>query len=64
MLEAEKRNLNELPATLSVDQAASIMGVSRNTMYDVVKERNLAIRVGEKRLRVVRDRLIDYLETA
>jgi hypothetical protein len=57
-------NYAELPLTISVEQFAGLIGVSRSLAYAIVKEEKLALRVGVKRLVVPRDRLIRYLQDA
>lgn len=51
----------DLPLVLTVDQVAEILSICRKGAYGLVKEEGLAIRVGEKRLVVPRDRLLAYL---
>jgi len=55
------KNFEELPLALTVDQVAEILGVCRKVAYNLVKRERLAIRVGEKRLVIPRDRFLAYL---
>jgi len=55
------KNYDELPLTLKVEEMAEILGVSRKVAYKIANEENLAVRVGEKRLVIPKDRLINYL---
>ena len=55
------RNFEELPLTLSIDEMAEVLGISRKVAYKIAKEENLAIRVGEKRLVVPKSKLVSYL---
>lgn len=54
---------NDLPLVLTVDQLADILGIGRNTAYDLVRsDRIRTIRVG-RQIRIPRDALIDFLNT-
>jgi len=55
------KSFEELPFSLTVDQVAEILGICRKVAYNLVKREGLAIRVGEKRLVIPRDRLLAYL---
>lgn len=56
------KNLKELPLTLNVSETAKLLGVSENVVYRLTRQKDFpAVRVGEKRLIVVRDRLVDWL---
>ena len=55
------KNLDELPAVLTVDELANLLGVDRKVCYRIVKDEKLAVRVGEKRLLVLKHKLIAYL---
>lgn len=55
------KSFNDLPPAFNVDLFAKTMGISRKVAFQVVKEQNLAIRVGEKRLVVIKDKVIDWL---
>lgn len=53
--------MNELPLTLTVQQVAKLLGVSRNTAYRLVRSKKLrSIRVG-RQIRIPRSALEDYL---
>jgi len=52
----------DLPVTISVNQLAEVLGVSRKVAYRIAKEEDLAIRVGEKRLVVPKAKLINFLD--
>lgn len=56
------KNYDQLPLALKIDQVAELWGVSRKIAYQVCKNEGLAIRVGEKRLIVPRDRFIRFME--
>jgi excisionase family DNA binding protein len=55
------KNLDDLPLVLTVDQVAEVLKICRKVAYQLVKEEGLAIRVGEKRLVIPKDRLLNYL---
>lgn len=56
------KNYEELPLSLKVDQVAELWGVSRKVAYQVCKDEGLAIRIGQKRLVVPRDKFIQFME--
>jgi hypothetical protein len=53
--------INDLPFLLSVDNFIQVTGISRKLAYEIVKKESLAIRVGEKRLLIPKERFIAYL---
>jgi len=55
-------NINDLPFLLSVDNFIQVTGISRKLAYEIVKKENLAIRVGEKRLLIPKERFLTYLD--
>lgn len=55
------KKYEDLPIALTVDEVAEVMGICRKTAYRLVKEKNLAVRIGKKRLIIPRDRLISWL---
>ncbi len=56
------KNFEDLPLTLKVEQVAEVLGVSRKVAYNLAKRRDFpAVRVGEKRLVIPRDRFIQWL---
>ncbi len=54
-------SFDDLPLLLSVDQVSNILGLCRKNTYYLVKKENLAIRCGEKRLLIPKDRFINYI---
>lgn len=56
------KNFEELPLTLTVEQFGAVTGISRSLAYTIVKEEGLALRIGEKRLVIPKERLIRYLQ--
>ena len=55
------RSLEDLPLTLTVEEAGQILRVGRNTAYELVRCGKLpSVRVG-KQIRIPRQALMDYL---
>ena len=55
------RSFDDLPLTLTVEEAGQILRVGRNTAYELVRCGKLpSIRVG-KQIRILRQALLDYL---
>ena len=55
------RSLEDLPLTLTVEEAGQILRVGRNTAYELVRGGKLpSVRVG-KQIRIPRQALLDYL---
>ena len=55
------RSLEDLPLTLTVEEAGQILRVGRNTAYEPVRYGKLpSVRVG-KQIRIPRQALLDYL---
>jgi excisionase family DNA binding protein len=60
-VQAAKR-YEDLPLTLKVEEMAEVLGVSRKVAYNLAKRRDFpAVRVGEKRLVIPRDRFLRWL---
>ena len=56
------RTYKELPLTLSVDEVAEVLGISRRLAYKLAKKKGFpAARVGKKRLVIPRDHFIEWL---
>ena len=56
------KSYDELPVTLKVEDVARILGVGRNTAYNIIRQKGFpAVRVGEKRVVVPRDRFLQWL---
>jgi hypothetical protein len=53
--------INDLPLLLTVEHFIKATGISRKLAYEIVKKEALAIRVGEKRLLIPKDRFLNYL---
>ncbi len=55
-------NFSDLPLTLKVEQVAEILQVGRNTAYRLTRQKGFpAVRVGEKRVVIPRDRFFQWL---
>ena len=56
------RSLDDLPMTLRVEELMPILGIGRNTAYDLVRSGKLrSIRVG-RQVRIPKNALIEFLE--
>ena len=56
------KNYDELPLMLSVSQVAKVLGISRTSSYDLVKEKDLpSITIGS-RIVVPKDELILWIK--
>ncbi len=51
----------DLPPAFKVDLFAETMGISRKVAYEVVKKENLAIRVNGKRIVVIKDKVLEWV---
>ena len=57
------RSFDELPLTLRVEDLMPILGIGRNTAYELVRCGTIrSIRIG-KQLRIPKQALIDYLSS-
>lgn len=60
-MENKYHSFDELPLTLRVEDLMPILGVGRNTAYELVRSGKIrSIRIG-KQLRIPKDALIKYL---
>ena len=60
-LGTEYRSFDDLPLTLRVEDLMPILGVGRNTAYELVRSGQIrSIRIG-KQLRIPKQALIEYL---
>ena len=54
-------SFEELPLTLRVEDLMPILGIGRNTAYELVRSGQIrSVRIG-RQLRIPKDALIDYL---
>ena len=60
----EYRSFDELPLTLRVEDLMPVLGIGRNTAYELVRTKQIrSVRIG-RQLRIPKDALIDYLTKA
>lgn len=60
-MENKYRSFNELPLTLRVEDLMPILGIGRNTAYELVRSGKIrSIRIG-RQLRIPKDALAEYL---
>ena len=61
-MENKYRDLHELPMTLRVEDLMPLLGIGRNTAYELVRSGKLrSIRVG-RQVRIPKNALIEFLE--
>ena len=61
-LETEYRSFDDLPLTLRVEDLMPILGVGRNTAYELVRSRQVrSIRIG-RQIRIPKDAVLEYLQ--
>lgn len=60
-MENKYRSFDGLPLTLRVEDLMSILGIGRNTAYELVRTKQIrSVKVG-RQLRIPKQCLIDYL---
>ena len=53
---------DQLPLILSVDELAKILGIGRNTAYDLIRYGRIrSVRIGHK-IRIPKDSLLEFLQ--
>ncbi len=63
-MESNYRSFDDLPLTLRVEDLMPILGIGRNTAYELVRCGQIrSIRIG-KQLRIPKQALIEYLSDA
>ena len=56
------RNLHDLPMTLRVEELMPILGIGRNTAYELIRSGQIrSIRIG-RQIRIPRDALLEFLQ--
>ena len=61
-MENKYRDLNDLPMILRVEDLMPLLGIGRNTAYELVRSGRLrSIRVG-RQVRIPKNALIEFLE--
>lgn len=62
-MENKYRSLDDLPVTLRVEELMPILGIGRNTAYDLVRSGRLrSIRVG-RQIRIPKAEVLRFLNT-
>ena len=60
-MEDKYRSFNDLPLTLCVEDLMPILGIGRNTAYELVRSGQIfSVKIG-RQLRIPKQALIDYL---
>lgn len=60
-MENKCRDLSDLPMTLRVGDLMPILGIGRNTAYELIRSGQIrSIRIG-RQIRIPRDALLDFL---
>ena len=60
---ASIKSYEDLPVTLNVEDVAAVLGISRKVAYGLAKQKGFpAVRVGERRLVIPRDRFLQWLD--
>ena len=60
-MENKYRSLDELPLALKVEDLMPILGVGRNTAYELVRSGQIrSVRIG-RQIRVPRDAVVEFL---
>lgn len=58
------RSYDELPLTLRVEDLMPILGIGRNTAYELVRSKQIySVKIG-RQLRIPKQALIDYLTSS
>lgn len=61
-MENKYRNLHDLPVTLRVEELMPILGIGRNTAYELIRSGQIrSIRIG-RQIRIPRDALLEFLQ--
>ena len=62
-MENKYRNLHDLPMTLRVEELMPILGIGRNTAYELIRSGQIrSIRIG-RQIRIPRDKVSNSSET-
>ena len=63
-MSSKYRSYDELPLTLRVEDLMPILGVGRNTAYELVRSKQIfSVKIG-RQLRIPKQALIDYLTSS
>ena len=56
-------DLNDYPALMAVEEVASFLRIGKQTVYAIAKEKDFPVIMAGGKMRIVRDKLMDWLET-
>ena len=60
-METKSRDLSDLPMTLRVEDLMPILGIGRNTAYELIRSGQIrSVRIG-RQIRIPRDALLEFL---
>ena len=60
-MENKYRNLHDMPMTLRVEELMPILGIGRNTAYQLIRSGQIrSVRIG-RQIRIPRDALLEFL---
>ena len=60
-MEKKYRSFDDLPLALRVEDLMPILGIGRNTAYELVRSRKIrSIKIG-RQIRIPRDAIVEYL---
>lgn len=63
-MESKYRSFDELPLTLRVEDLMPILGIGRNTAYELIRSKQIrCVKIG-RQLRIPKQALIDYLSNS
>ena len=63
-MSSKYRSYDELPLTLRVEDLMPILGIGRNTAYELVRSKQIfSVKIG-RQLRIPKQALIDYLTSS
>mgnify|MGYP002727107384 CR=1 FL=1 len=61
-MENKYHDLHELPVTLRVEDLMPLLGIGRNTAYELIRSRQIrSVRIG-RQIRIPRDALLEFLD--
>ena len=61
-MENKYHDLHELPVTLRVEDLMSLLGIGRNTAYELIRSGQIrSVRIG-RQIRIPRDALLEFLD--
>lgn len=60
-MESKYRDLSDLPMTLRVEDLMPLLGIGRNTAYELIRSGQIrSVRIG-RQIRIPRDALLEFL---